>query len=205
MGQITDYDSLQTEIAAYLNRSDLEATIPLFIQFVEADLNTRLRARQMIIRAQATSENEYVQLPTDWLEAINIHIIDGVQPLRYVSLDKADQIIKDHHYSKPTFYSLMNGAIEMVPPPGSDIEIEMIYYGKIAALSDANTSNWLLVKAPDVYLYGALVHASPFLLDDQRIPVFASFYSQRVDALIEESGKSLHSGGPLVAKTRNWY
>jgi len=40
----------------------------------------------------------------------------------------------------------------MVPPPGSDISIEMIYYGRVAALSDANTSNWLLVKAPDVYL-----------------------------------------------------
>jgi len=205
MTTITDYASLQSQIAAWLNREDLTAQIPVFIQFVEADINTRLRTREMIVRATATSSAEYVQLPADWLEAINLHIVDGQQPLRFVTLDEADRINKLQNYTASSFYSLMNGAIELVPEPGDDLDIEMIYYGKVPELTTSETTNWLLTKAPDLYLYGSLVHASPFLMDDQRIPTFASMYSTRFEALNDESKTSTHSGGPLVARTRITY
>lgn len=202
---ITNYSSLQSAIADYLNRQDLTEQIPLFIQFCEADLNTRLRCREQIIRAEAISNAEFVQLPGDWLEAINLQIVDGMSPLRFVTLDEADIIVKERRYDRVMAYSLMNGAIELVPGPTDNVEIEMIYYGKIPALSNNNTTNWLLTKAPDVYLYGALTHAAPFLLDDQRITVFGSFYSGRVQSLNDEAQKSLTSGSPLVARTRRVY
>ena len=207
MATITNYATLQSTVADYLNRQDLSAYIPTFIQLAEADMNTRLRTREMIVRATTTNDDEFVRLPLDFLESINLQLTDGQSPLRFVTLDEADIINKRQGYNAPTFYSLMNGAIELVPPPatGDDVEIEMVYYGKIPALSDSNTSNWLLLKAPDVYLYGALVHAAPFLMDDQRISVFGSFYSQRIEALNDESQKSLHSGSPLVARTRRVY
>jgi len=205
MATITNYATLKSTIADYLNRADLTSQIETFIQFTEADLNTRLRCREQIVRAEATSSAEYVQLPADWLEAINLHIVDGQQPLRYITLDEADIVNKEQLYTAPHFYSLMNGAIEIIPEPGDDIDIEMIYYAKIPTLTDVNTTNWLLTKAPDVYLYGALTHAAPFLLDDQRIPVFAQIYLTRVQALMDESQKSLHSGSPLIARTRRSY
>ena len=202
---ITSYATLQSEIASWLNRDDLSSIIPTFIQFVEADVNSRLRHQKMVIRAQATSNQEYVQLPGDWLEAINIHIIDGAQPLSYVTLDQADRINKQQIITKPSFFSIMDNALEIVPAPGSNIDIEMIYYGKIPALSNTNTSNWLLVKAPDLYLYGSLVHAAPYLLDDQRIGMFANMYNSRLESLALESDKAVHSGSPLVARTRKTY
>jgi hypothetical protein len=207
MATITNFTTLVSTVADYLNRQDLSAQIPTFIQLAEADLNTRLRCREMIVRATTTNDDEYVRLPLDFLEGINVQIVGGQSPLRYITLDEADMVNARQGYNAPTFYSLMNGAIELVPPPatGVDVEIEMVYYGKITALSEANQTNWLLLKAPDVYLYGALVHAAPFLMDDQRISVFGSFYSQRVEALNDESQKSLHSGSPLVARTRRVY
>ena len=205
MGTITNYSTLQSAIADYLNRADLTSQIQTFIQFVESDLNTRLRCREMIVRATATSDQEYVQLPADWVEAINLQIVDGASPLRYVTLDEGDIINKAQVLTQVSVYSLMNGAIELIPAPSDNIEIEMVYYGKIPALTDVNTTNWLLTKAPDVYLYGALVHAAPFLMDDQRIPVFGNIYLKRVEELNQESQKSLHSGSPLVARTRRVY
>lgn len=202
---ITTYATLQSEIASWLNRDDLSSIIPTFIQFVESDVNSRLRHQKMVIRAQATSNQEYVQLPGDWLEAINIHIIDGAQPLSYVTLNEADRINKQQIVTQPSFYSIMDNALEIIPAPASNIDIEMIYYGKIPALSNQNTSNWLLVKAPDLYLYGSLVHAAPYLLDDQRVGLFANMYNSRLEALALESDKAVHSGGPLVARTRKTY
>ena len=148
MATITNYSTLKSTIADYLNRADLTSQIETFIQFAEADMNTRLRCREQIVRAEATSSAEYVQLPADWLEAINLHIVGGQQPLRYITLDEADIVNKDQIYVGPHYYSLMNGAIEIVPAPAEDIDIEMIYYAKIPALSDQNTTNWLLRRLP---------------------------------------------------------
>jgi len=205
MATITNYANLQSTIADYLNRADLTSQIQTFIQFAEADLNTRLRDRQMIVRAEATSDEEYVQLPSDWLEALNLQLVGGKSPLRYITLDESDIVNSTRALTSPTFYSLMNGAIELVPPPAHDVDIEMVYYGKIPSLSDAAPSNWLLVKAPDVYLYGALTHAAPFLMDDARMQTFGQIYLARVQSLQDESQKSLHSGSPLIARTRRVY
>lgn len=205
MATITNYATLQSTIADYLNRADLTSQIQTFIQFVESDLNSRLRCREMIVRATTTNDDEFVKLPLDFLEALNLQIVGGASPLRYVTLDEADMINRAQVLTQVSVYSLMNGAIELIPPPSTDVEIEMVYYGKIPALSDSQTTNWLLTKAPDVYLYGALTHAAPFLMDDQRISVFGNIYLKRVEELNQESQKSLHSGSPLLARTRSVY
>jgi hypothetical protein len=205
MGTITNYATLQSAIADYLNRADLTAQIQTFIQFAEADLNTRLRSREMIVNATATSDGQFVALPSDWLEAINMMIVGGQSPLRYITPDEADTIIKAQTFTSTRFYSMTTGIIELVPPAVDDITIDMVYYGKIPALSTANTTNWLLTKAPDVYLYGALTHAAPFLMDDQRMGVFSQIYLARVQSLQDESQKSLHSGSPLISRPRGVY
>ena len=205
MGTITNYATLQSAIADYLNRADLTAQIQTFIQFAEADLNTRLRSREMIVNATATSDGQFVALPSDWLEAINMMIVGGQSPLRYITPDEADTIIKAQTFTSTRFYSMTTGIIELVPPAVDDITIDMVYYGKIPALSTANTTNWLLTKAPDVYLYGALTHAAPFLMDDQRMAVFSQIYLARVQSLQDESQKSLHSGSPLISRPRGVY
>ena len=205
MGTITNYATLQSAIADYLNRADLTAQIQTFIQFAEADLNTRLRSREMIVNATATSDGQFVALPPDWLEAINMMIVGGQSPLRYITPDEADIINKAQTYTSTRFYSMTTGIIELVPPAVDDITIDMVYYGKIPALSTANTTNWLLTKAPDVYLYGALTHAAPFLMDDQRMGVFSQIYLARVQSLQDESQKALHSGSPLIARPRGVY
>ena len=205
MGTITNYATLQSTIADYLNRTDLTSQIQTFIQFVEADLNSRLRCREMIVNATATSDGQFVALPPDWLEAINMMIVGGQSPLRYITPDEADVINKAQTYTSTRFYSMTTGVIELVPPAVDEITVDMVYYGKIPALSDANTTNWLLTKAPDVYLYGALSHAAPFLMDDARMGTFGQIYLARVQSLQDESQKSLHSGSALIARPRGVY
>lgn len=205
MGTITNYATLQSTIADYLNRTDLTSQIQTFIQFVEADLNSRLRCREMIVNATAVGDGSFVALPPDWLEAINMMIVGGQSPLRYITPDEADIVNKAQVYTSTRFYSMTTGIIELVPPSADELTIDMVYYGKIPALSVTNTTNWLLTKAPDVYLYGALSHAAPFLMDDARMGTFGQIYLARVQSLQDESQKSLHSGSPLVARPTRVY
>ena len=72
------YSELKTAVANYLNRSDLDSMMDTFIQQTEAELNRKLRTKDMIKRATATADAQYLTLPTDWLEAINVEITSGV-------------------------------------------------------------------------------------------------------------------------------
>jgi len=44
---ITDYASLQAEVAGWLARADLTSQIPTFIQLAEARFNRDVRVREM--------------------------------------------------------------------------------------------------------------------------------------------------------------
>ena len=76
-------------------------------------------------------------------------------------------------------------------------ENTVVYIQKITALSDANTSNWVLSNAPDAYLYGALIHSAPFLRDDERIGVWAALYQSAIDGLNRASGEARHGATGL--------
>jgi hypothetical protein len=68
------YSELKTNIANYLNRSDLTDQMDMFIDNVEGEVNRRVRRKEMIKRATATADAQYLSLPNDWLEAINVEI-----------------------------------------------------------------------------------------------------------------------------------
>jgi hypothetical protein len=80
--------------------------------------------------------------------------------------------------------------------------MELLYLAKIPALSDSNTSNWLLSEAPDVYLYGSLVHSAPYLQEDDRLGVWAQLYGAAVERVVELSDKAKWSGSGLKMKNR---
>jgi hypothetical protein len=66
------------------------------------------------------------------------------------------------------------------PIPDNAYTVSIVYQGRIAALSDSNTTNDILTFFPDVYLYGALANAAPFITD-ARIPVWRDLFMSSLD------------------------
>ena len=52
-----------------------------------------------------------------------------------------------------------------------------------ASLGDDLQSNWLTEYAPDVLLYAALLEATPFLKNDERVPMWTGMYDRAAQAL----------------------
>jgi len=75
-----------------------------------------------------------------------------------------------------------------------------LYYAEPEFLSDSNTSNVFLANAPDALLYSSLVEAEPYLMNDQRLQVWASMLERSLDALNKQSIQSQYSGVPLSMK-----
>jgi hypothetical protein len=105
---------------------------------------------------------------------------------------------------RPRFYAVTAGEFEFFPTPDGSYQSELVYYANVPALSDSNTSNWLLSKYPDIYLYGALVHTAPYLDEDQRAQTWAALYQSAIDAANRESEKARHSGSGLRMLIRSY-
>lgn len=204
---ITTYAELQTAIADFLNRDDLTAAIPTFIASAEATLNRDVRHWRMEQRSEAEINDQYLTLPPDWLETIRITVLDTTPyALNLASRDELqDRRFDGSNVSgKPLYYAHIAGEIELYPTPDATYSIELLYNQKIEALSDSNTSNWLLADSPDVYLYAALIEAAVYLRDDQRVATFTQMYQSKVVGLNTTSKRATVSGSGLKLNIRSY-
>lgn len=198
-----NYGELKTAIADTLNRTDLTSVIPTFISLAEGQIARDLRHWRQERRVTTTLDERFENIPSDWLETINIYIDDG-SPIEYASVAEiARQKVRTNDASgKPRLYTINSGQFEFYPAPDDSYTIEMIYHARIPSFSDDSDANWLLSLFPDVYLYGSLIHSAPYLSEDPRIATWAQLYSAAVANLNKESTKAKHSGSPLVMRNR---
>lgn len=195
------YSGLKTTIADYLNRDDLTSVIPSFITLAEAKFNRKLRMRQMIKRATATIDTQYFAYPADWLQAKEF--ILNTNPITYMEFvtDKQANELRQNQIiatGKPSYYTIIGTQIEVIATPDTGYTGELTYYGKISALSDSNTSNWLLAYAPDLYLYGALLEAAPYLKDDERLGTWSTLYTNSLGDMEVADQRASVASTPIV-------
>ena len=179
---ISTYAELQTSIGDWLNRSDLTSVIPDFISLAESEFTRNLRHRKMITLSDATIDSEYTQTPDDWFQTQTLILeTNPVTKLQYLTPDALkEKRAASGAKGKPTHYTMIGTEIQVYPVPSGDYTAELVYYAKIPSLSDANTTNWMLQFAPDIYLFGSLLQSAPYLADDQRIAVWNSMYQSKV-------------------------
>lgn len=189
---LTTFSELKTAIATLLNRDDLTTAIPDFITLCEAQVQRDVRHYDMEKRATASVTGQYTAVPSDMLQPIRFHIDGKYRALDVMSSNEmADRrAATENAAGEPLFYCITGGEIELFPTPGDTYTLELHYYRTIEALSDSNTSNWLLARGPDVYLYGSALHSAPYLVNDERLPVWQALYAQGVAGLNAESDKA---------------
>lgn len=202
---ISTFAELKTAIADTLNRDDLTSAIPNFIVSAEAEMNRIVRHWRMEGRSTAEIDTQYSAIPADFLEPIRFYLTgSGTSPLELISQnDLLDRKARAQNTSgKPAFYALTAGELEVYPVPDSTYDAELYYYKRVTALSDSNTTNWLLTNHPDCYLYGSLIHSAPYLKEDNRIQVWMALFQSAVASINMESEKAKWGGTGLRIKAR---
>ena len=61
-------------------------------------------------------------------------------------------------------------------------------------------TNWVLTSHPDVYLFGSLYQAAPYLKDDERVPVWESRYRSALDQIRVLATQSEFGLGTPIAR-----
>jgi len=189
---ITDYASLQAELASWLwNRADVVARIPVFIQLAEAQMNRRLQTRLSVARTDITIAGETLAVPADFAGAISILLVsDPLSELGFVTPDGLSLRANGNGASaqgNPDSYTVEGANFRFYPIPSAALAAKLTYRQKIPALSNANISNWLLANHPDAYLYGSLMQSAPWLRDDARVPMWQQAFAQILEDIQSSS------------------
>ena len=180
MARITDYDSLVDAIVDRMNDSAMEALAPEFIQFSEAMFNSRLS--NLDAEGTATIDtDDTIPLPTDYKELRSVHL-DDYGPLEQLSPDDFQTRWADDSEAQPENYAIFGGVIHLGPRPDDTYTVTMTYVRTLTGLDASNTTNWLLEKRPDLYLYAALAEAEARGWNNEQ----AMFYNGRVEGIIAE-------------------
>ena len=107
---------------------------------------------------------------------------------------------------KPDVYTIIGNNISLGPTPSAVYEVSMLYYKTFDAITGLSPTNWVITNAPDIYLYGTLLEAEPFLMNDARVQLWATALTQSINNLQEQDNKDRHSGSALrVMNTGGYY
>jgi hypothetical protein len=180
------YANLQTAIVTWAMRTgdtEFVAAVPDFITLAEARMNRTLRISDMETTTTLTPAANVCTLPADYLELRSATALT-TPPVPMFQITRTDLTEAQTGASAPDprFYTLRGTSLTIVPAGTHQVRIE--YYKKVPALSSGAPSNFVLVKAPELYLFGALLEAAPFMMDDPRLGVWGQMYDRAVAALV---------------------
>ena len=203
---LSTYSELKSSIANWLNRSDLTTEIANdFIVLTEKDFNSKLRIRKMVNQTSLTLNAETVALPSGFLQIRDFYILSGgtKYSLTYMTPSQMDQVKGTSMVGMPTSYTILGDTFRFSPVPGDSYTAYLNYYKTFDALSDSNTSNFILTNHPSIYLYGSLYHAAQFLggVDPNRVQQWLQLYSTALERLEQNDREDQFSGSPLQIRS----
>jgi hypothetical protein len=203
---LSTYSELKTSIANWLNRSDLTSEIQDdFIKLTEADINSKLRIRKMVTETSITIDAETEDLPTGFLQVRDFFITEGgtKYALTYMTPSQMDQIKGSSTSGMPEVFTILGDKFRFAPTPSASYAGTLNFYKSFDALSDSNTSNFILTNHPAIYLYGSLYHAANFLggVEPQRLAQWQGMYTTALERLERNDREDQFSGSPLQIRS----
>lgn len=192
MPRIVDYGTLKEEIRLYLwQRKDLNEMIPGFIDLAERKMFRNLRVPNMEVLLkyepldlldEDTEEGELIgytqlELPGDSVEIK--FLLAGDRPLERIS----DIQIQQRLHRMPArglvrkFARIGNRLFLWPVSDDRELLFTLSYWTDFSGTLTTDTATHEMLRtAPDLYLYGALLEAAPYLVTDSRVETWQTLF-----------------------------
>lgn len=187
MADLTTYTGLCEAVADYLGRDDMTERIPTFISLAERRMNRELRLRVMERRAETDVLAGQNAVPLPWRrQPGNWDVFMEMRDLTFQDKDgdtvnlcyfPPDTYGQSRTAGRPYAYTIIGHEIFLIPAPDTNGKILLTYYSEIEPLGKDQQSNDVLITAPDLYLYGALVESGPFTRGSVPLETWTQYYS----------------------------
>jgi len=194
MATTMTFTTLRQDVQRYLERGATYASDPVVFDQIPRLINLAERriARELKIQGFINVVTGTLQAgvavydkPDRWRDTVSINIGTGASNnTRKVLFARVYEYLLSYWpdrtaTSQPLFYSDYDYSHWLIAPtPDAAYPFEVLYYELPPLLDDAVQTNWLTEYAPQLLLYGALLEATPFLKNDERIPVWQNMYDR---------------------------
>ncbi|MDG3577125.1 hypothetical protein P7F60_12050 [Rhizobium sp. YJ-22] len=194
MSTISDYGSLLIDACEYAGRNDVAHLFARFVGLCEAKLNRKLRIADMEKVSDIVLTDGNADLPADFLEVRQMTAPNGL-PLSAWSLTELQERYRGFS-GYPAGYAVVGNQLQARPANGATLSL--IYYAKIPPLTPAAPTNWLLEKAPDVYLYGIVEEIAIYGADVDKATAARALKDDAIKGLKLTDERSRWANGQFV-------
>ena len=199
---LDSYNNLKASLTTYTGANNIQVVADDAIDIAESQMYANdkapLRLRSMEQRSTATlsTSSRYLALPDDYLAPRRLTVTVASRECD-IKFRAADQLIAVPDSGIPRFYTVTS-QIELDRVPDSAYTVEIQYYKKLTALSDANTTNDILTNYPQIYLYGCLHVVNDFSAEEDKASYFEGKFIGAIKGANKQDKKGRYGSAPVM-------
>jgi hypothetical protein len=194
MATTMTFTTLKQDVQRYLERGNTLASDPIVFEQIPRLINLAERriARELkvegfinVVTGTLSAGQSVYPKPDRWRDTVSINIGTGATlNNRKILFSRVYEYLRSYwpnalETDTPLFYSDYDYSHWLLAPtPDAEYPFEILYYELPPLLDESVQTNWITEYAPQLLLYGTLVEATPFLKNDERIPVWQSMYDR---------------------------
>lgn len=188
MALVTSYSTLKDAITEETDGRALTANLDRYIQSAEGEIKAYLHRQPvhpMRARTTISIDGEYVAAPVAMVRpiAVEVTVSDKVLYLPFTTPENLSKMQgKVTGATSPYAFSRVGSDLRFYPVPTEAFSAVLHYFQTIPALTDSNTTTWLLDEFPNVYHAGALYYAYRDMPDVEKASLMKSVFD---DALAQ--------------------
>lgn len=202
MAVITSYTTLLTAVQDYIAR-DLSTFAPNFVQNWEEKFYRQPKnfGRWMETALSSAIASSVLAVPSAYL-GLKYAYVNGSPSSRLdrVSLNQLyGTYPRGGDTGLPRWISRDVSNFVFGPAPDSTYTIKGVYWSKptlLRSFAGDAAAHWLIVNAPDLVLFGALLQAEPFVKNDPRLPMWRDLYNDALKDYRDLHRDEDQSGSP---------
>lgn len=194
MATAMTFTTLKQDVQRYLERGNTLASDPIVFEQIPRLINLAERriARELkvegfinVVTGTLSAGQSVYPKPDRWRDTVSMNIGTGATGNnRKILFSRVYEYLRSYwpnalETDTPLFYSDYDYSHWLLAPtPDAEYPFEILYYELPPLLDESVQTNWITEYAPQLLLYGTLVEATPFLKNDDRIPVWQSMYDR---------------------------
>lgn len=188
------FTTLKQDVQRYLERGTTYASDPIVFEQIPRLINLAERriARELkiqgfinVVVTNLADGQSVVTKPDRWRDTVSFTLGTGAGNEQRKSIyARSYEYCRSYwpdatETGEPVFYADYDyNHWLLVPTPDAAYPLEILYYQLPPLLDDEFETNWLTENAPEILLYATLLEATPFLKNDERIPVWQNMYDR---------------------------
>lgn len=198
---LANYSDLLTAIANWARHGSVTPIVADIVTLAETRLSRALRCPPQEALAEGTTLDGAITVPDDFVEGRQVIIVVGGYDLslRVTSLSNYSDLVATGSDAQCAIY--FGDSYKLAPAPTDDTAYKLYYFAKLPPL-ETNTTNWLMTKYPDAYLFASMCEVANFLRNDSDLQKWESRLSGVLSDIRTVEDRARFSGSGLVMSAR---